>query len=117
MSFQVRHVENGEGEAVIFLHGVGGDSDSWAFQLRSFANAYRAIAWDMPGYGNSEPINLRAKNRDQAARLIRIRGRHFVGPVIKELGDEGFEIARIHLGCSTDPFEIRAFEIQMQRIM
>ena len=30
MSFQVRHVENGEGEAVIFLHGVGGDSDSWA---------------------------------------------------------------------------------------
>ncbi len=59
MSFEVNHLEKGsiDSEAVIFLHGVGGDSHSWDFQLESFSSEYRAIAWDMPGYGGSKPIN------------------------------------------------------------
>ena len=55
----VHHHENGpiNGDAVIFLHGVGGDGHSWDFQLENFADKYRAIAWDMPGYGRSPIIN------------------------------------------------------------
>jgi 3-oxoadipate enol-lactonase len=59
MPFNVSHIEKGprDGEALIFLHGIGGDCHSWDFQLESFSDDYRAIAWDMPGYGNSTSIN------------------------------------------------------------
>jgi len=45
-----------EGLPVIFLHGIGGDAESWRLQLDGFSSQYRAIAWDMPGYGDSAPI-------------------------------------------------------------
>lgn len=52
----VRHVEAGSGEPVLFLHGVGGDAASWAPQIAAFSEKFRAIAWDMPGYGGSPSI-------------------------------------------------------------
>lgn len=45
-----------EGLPLIFLHGIGGDAESWRSQLDHFADEYRAIAWDMPGYGDSAPL-------------------------------------------------------------
>lgn len=42
-----------EGPAVVLLHGLGGSSQTWAFQFRSLADHFRVIAWDMPGYGAS----------------------------------------------------------------
>ncbi|MYE01579.1 MAG: alpha/beta fold hydrolase [Alphaproteobacteria bacterium] len=56
MSAPVHHVEAGSGEAVVFLHGVGGDAASWAPQIEAFSGEYRAIAWDMPGYGGSPAL-------------------------------------------------------------
>jgi len=44
-----------EGLPLVFLHGLGGDAEQWRPQLDSFAEHYRAIAWDMPGYGDSAP--------------------------------------------------------------
>lgn len=43
----------GDGPALVFLHGVGGNQDSFDDQLRAFSPAWRAVAWDMPGYGKS----------------------------------------------------------------
>lgn len=49
--------ESGEGPLVFLLHGVGGDGTSWRFQLTALAKAgFRAVAWDMPGYGGSNPL-------------------------------------------------------------
>lgn len=45
--------ERGAGDAIVFLHGVGGHSQAWEYQLASFGTDHRAIAWDMPGYGQS----------------------------------------------------------------
>ncbi|MGI9510013.1 MAG: alpha/beta fold hydrolase [Geminicoccaceae bacterium] len=45
-----------EGMPLVFLHGIGGDAESWRPQLDVFADKYRAIAWDMPGYGDSAPL-------------------------------------------------------------
>ena len=39
--------------ALALLHGVGGSSQTWAFQFRALAEDFRIIAWDMPGYGAS----------------------------------------------------------------
>ncbi len=47
----------GSGPVVLFLHGIGGGHLAFAPQLETFAAAgYRAVAWDMPGYGHSDPI-------------------------------------------------------------
>ncbi|MGD9941835.1 MAG: alpha/beta fold hydrolase [Burkholderiaceae bacterium] len=51
-------VEAGGGDtAVLLLHGVSGGSAVWPPQMQALAEAgYRAVAWDMPGYGNSAPV-------------------------------------------------------------
>jgi 3-oxoadipate enol-lactonase len=41
---------------LVFLHGIGGAARAWRGQLDYFKDSYRAIAWDMPGYGGSAPL-------------------------------------------------------------
>lgn len=50
--------ESGAGRPVIFLHGLGGTRTAWGAQLRGLSDEFRCIAWDMPGYGDSEPLAL-----------------------------------------------------------
>ena len=49
LSFRSR----GDGETVVFLHGLLGSSKSWAFQFEHLSPKHRLIAWDAPGYGQS----------------------------------------------------------------
>jgi len=47
----------GGGPTLLMLHGMGGGHLSFAPQVETLASAgYRAVAWDMPGYGHSAPI-------------------------------------------------------------
>jgi 3-oxoadipate enol-lactonase len=48
--------EEGRGERtpIIFLHGVGSDKSVWRPQLEHFGRSRRAIAFDYPGYGESD---------------------------------------------------------------
>lgn len=41
---------------LVFLHGIGGAARAWRGQLDAFGDRYRAIAWDMPGYGGSAAL-------------------------------------------------------------
>ena len=47
----------GSGPTVLLLHDADGDHLTFAPQVEMLASAgYRAVAWDMPGYGHSAPI-------------------------------------------------------------
>ena len=47
----------GAGPTILMLHGIGGGHLAFAPQVETFATSgYRAVAWDMPGYGHSAPI-------------------------------------------------------------
>ena len=47
----------GSGPTVLMLHDADGDHLTFAPQVETLASAgYRAVAWDMPGYGHSAPI-------------------------------------------------------------
>jgi 3-oxoadipate enol-lactonase len=41
---------------LVFLHGIGGAARAWRSQIEAFSDRYRAMAWDMPGYGGSAPL-------------------------------------------------------------
>jgi 3-oxoadipate enol-lactonase len=41
---------------LVFLHGIGGAARAWRGQLDAFGDRCHAIAWDMPGYGGSAPL-------------------------------------------------------------
>ena len=58
----------GDGTPIIFLHGVGSDKSVWRPQLDQFGRSRRAIAFDYPGYGESERID--GATRDDFAAAI-----------------------------------------------
>lgn len=43
---------------LVFLHGIGGAARCFAAQVAHFAPRFHAVAWDMPGYGASEPLGV-----------------------------------------------------------
>jgi len=43
----------GSGEALVLLHGLGGDTRAWDHNFGEFARHYRTIRYDMRGYGQS----------------------------------------------------------------
>lgn len=49
----VNYVEIGEGEPIIFVHGIAGCWRNWLENLPYFGHSYRAIAIDLPGFGDS----------------------------------------------------------------
>lgn len=81
--------EQGEGAALVLIHGIGGNSESWAPQFADFARSHRVIAWDAPGYGGSAPLpNDKPTAEDYAkalAALLDMQGvmtAHIVGQSI-----------------------------------
>ncbi len=51
--------EAGAGQPVVFLHGLGGTRSAWGPQLQELGDVgsgIHCIAWDMPGYGDSHPL-------------------------------------------------------------
>jgi pimeloyl-ACP methyl ester carboxylesterase len=55
---RIRYIEDGDGPAVICLHGgaLGSSCDVFLQNIRAFAKAgFRAIAYDQPGFGLSDP--------------------------------------------------------------
>jgi len=48
--------EEGHGQPIFFIHGIGTGSEYWADQISILSSEYHTIAWDMPGYGTSENV-------------------------------------------------------------
>ena len=53
---RVAYREQGAGPAIVFLHGLGGNSASWQLQFEALSSTHRVVAWDMPGFGNSDVL-------------------------------------------------------------
>lgn len=64
---EVRYVEMGEGEPILFVHGISGSWQNWLETLPHFARRHRVIAPDLPGFGSSPmpswPIDMPAYGR------------------------------------------------------
>ena len=71
LGYAIGYTEAGAGSAtpIVFLHGVGSDKSVWRPQLDHFAAERRAIAFDYPGYGDSDPVPD-VTSRDDYAEAI-----------------------------------------------
>ncbi|HEY7958748.1 MAG TPA: alpha/beta fold hydrolase [Sphingomicrobium sp.] len=70
--YDIGYVEAGAGDAVpiVFLHGVGSDKSVWHPQLEAFGKMRRAVAFDYPGYGDSDPAPEGTSRDDYASAII-----------------------------------------------
>lgn len=83
-------MERGSGEPmpILFLHGVGSDKSVWQPQLQHFGQTRRAVAFDYPGYGESD-FTADATRDDFAAAIL---------AAINALGIEQAHVCGLSLG-------------------
>jgi pimeloyl-ACP methyl ester carboxylesterase len=64
---EVNYAQIGEGEPILFVHGLAGCWRNWLENLPHFGRTHRAIALDLPGFGHSPmpswPIDMPAYGR------------------------------------------------------
>ena len=78
------YTEAGDGDAILFCHGAGGNAASWYNQFGEFARDYRCVAYDCRGFGRStctaEEFDGRRFGADAIALLdhLGIESAHFV---------------------------------------
>lgn len=83
--------ESGGGGAVpiVFLHGVGSDKSVWRPQLAHFGRERRAVAFDYPGYGDSDPAPEGTTRDDYASAIF---------SAMDELGIDRAHVCGLSLG-------------------
>ncbi len=76
---------HGEGETLLFIHGLGASHQDWEYQLPFFKNNYRVILFDLRGHGKSDkpnaPYTIKqfANDISQLITTCAPRGAHIIG--------------------------------------
>ena len=67
---QIAYVDTGEGPTLFLLHGMNGNSKSWANLFHSLNSSYRVIAWDAPSFGKSDVFGDTIEDYKNAAKAL-----------------------------------------------
>lgn len=71
-------VDRGEGPILLLVHGFPLDHSMWSHQIKEFATAYRVIAPDLRGFGQSDgadrPLSMTQHADDLAELLAELAG-------------------------------------------
>jgi pimeloyl-ACP methyl ester carboxylesterase len=124
----VSFIESGEGPTLVFLHGIGSGAASWSAQIEAFSPRYRVVAWNAPGYGNSEPVRPEKPDAtDYSMHLkalldaLEIPDCHLVGHSLGAIMAVGFtrlymdRVASLMLASPASGYGPASAEIQKQR--
>lgn len=79
----------GQGELVLFLHGVGGNKFNWVREVDSFSRYFQVAAWDMRGYGESDDYDGPLRFEDLSRDVLRI---------LEFLGEEQVHLVGLSMG-------------------
>ena len=107
--------EAGAGRALLFLHGMNGNSKSWAFAFQALSPSFRVVAWDAPSCGRSDSFGdsledyvaaVKALIRSLELQDVVVIGHSMGGLVATSLAAEpdmpvtGLILSSTHLGFS-----------------
>jgi 3-oxoadipate enol-lactonase len=89
--YDLGYTQAGGGERlpIVFLHGVGSDKSVWRPQLEHFGAERRAVAFDYPGYGDSDPAPEGTTREDYASAIF---------SAMHELGIDRAHVCGLSLG-------------------
>ncbi|MEN3330614.1 MAG: hypothetical protein V7638_5421 [Acidobacteriota bacterium] len=82
---KIQYVEAGSGPTVILLHGLGGSSQGWQFNIGPLAEKYHVVVPDQIGFGKSDKplVNYRIRTYvdflDQFCKQLKIERATLVG--------------------------------------
>jgi pimeloyl-ACP methyl ester carboxylesterase len=105
---RVNLVELGDGPPIVFVHGHSGSWTNWLENLPHFAQRHRVIAFDLPGFGDSE----------MPAEGVSIEGYgRTVDAVMAELGIERAAVVGNSLGGFVGAEVALKFPARVQRLV
>ncbi len=67
---QIAYRETGNGPTLFLLHGMNGNSKSWANLFHSLSSSFRLIAWDAPSFGDSDIFGDSIEEYKNAAKAV-----------------------------------------------
>jgi len=82
---KIHYVEAGSGPTVILLHGLGGSTQVWQFNIAALAEKYHVVVPDQIGFGKSDKplVNYRIRTYvdflDQFCKQLKIERASLVG--------------------------------------
>ena len=99
---QARNIEinyqiSGNGDPIVFIHGLGSSVRDWEFQVDFFSKDYKVLAYDVRGHGDSDkpsgPYSVPQFSLDAATLInkLELAPAHLVG--ISMGGMIGFQLA------------------------
>jgi 3-oxoadipate enol-lactonase len=56
MTIDYMSTGNRDNPVMMMLHGIGGAAESFTPQMQAFSDDFNVVAWNMPGYGKSAPL-------------------------------------------------------------
>jgi pimeloyl-ACP methyl ester carboxylesterase len=83
-------VDQGDGPAVVLLHGLGNNHESWSYVLEHFDNTVRVVAFDLLGFGDAPKPAIKYTPADHAQAVI---------DTLDSIGVKGAVIAGHSMGC------------------
>ncbi len=112
----------GQGDTIIFCHGLGGNHANWFQQVPVFARTYRTVIWDQRGFGQSTNHGrecspaLAVTDLKALVDRLQIQQAHLIGQSMGGWAAMGFALAypeRVQSLVLTDTFAgISTAEIQ-----
>jgi pimeloyl-ACP methyl ester carboxylesterase len=82
---ELHYEATGEGQPVLFIHGLGSSCRDWEMQMPVFSKQYRVVSFDLRGHGQSQKppgpysMSLFAKDTAELTRSLGIAPVHVVG--------------------------------------
>jgi 3-oxoadipate enol-lactonase len=84
-SINLHYEVRGDGQPLLFIHGLGSSARDWELQVTEFSKAYQVITFDLRGHGQSGkpsgPYSMALFSSDTAALLkaLGVASAHVVG--------------------------------------
>lgn len=110
--YSINYLDEGEGDPIVFIHGLAGDLGAWLPQVNLFSPRHRVVAFDNRGAGKSTQIDEPVSTLDLAHDTIglmenlgikraHIVGRSMGGAIAQHIALQRPEMVRSLVLCAS----------------